>query len=150
MKKNSHSIIKVVIVGLVLTLFSCKEKNHLLYGNWSWISENNKYFEVLIDSSKIIGYRHSFLYPREYKIVKDSIYLDKINNKDYALRYRIERLKDGGVLLKGRDGGNVYLYEIKDVIFTIDSIDNDDDLDRYELEYTTRKEKWEKENKQNN
>ena len=142
MKINSHNFIKVIIISYLFNMFSCKENKNILYGNWSWVSENNKYYEVLIDSTEIIGYRHAFLYPREYKIVKDSLFMDKINFKKYALTFKIKFLKDGNILLKSTEGGNITLYKIKDNSFTIDSIKNDDDIDRYELEYTTRKEKW--------
>jgi len=149
-EKTSRNFIKIFIISLLFNISSCKESKYSLYGNWSWISENNKYYEVLIDSSEIIGYRHAFLYPREYKIIGDSIYLDKLNTKNYGLSYKIEILKGGNILLKSRDSGNVILYKMKNHAFTIDSINRDDDIDRYELEYTTRKEKWLKENKQNN
>lgn len=137
---------KIITVQLLILLsFSCKNPPiDDIKGNWSWswVSDESKYCEALIDSSSILIYRHGFLHPREYKIENDSFYLDKIEN-GYDLKFKIELVNKDEILLTNKGYPfKVEMIKLSKNNFVIDSIKNDIDKERYELEYTTRKEKW--------
>lgn len=138
---------KIYLMSFFIFIFSCKSPTNDLYGNWSWTTINNEYYEVLIDSNIIIGYRHSFLYPREYKIIKDSIYIDKINNTDiFDLSYKIKYINNDRVLLISKRSPLIELNRVKENGFTIDSIKNQNDENEFELHFSTREEIWKNKN----
>lgn len=136
-----------LIIGLIFFYASCKSPNIELYGNWSWISNDKKYYEVLIDSNNIMGYKHSFLYPREFKVIKDSIYIDKIDNRNnYDLSYKIKLINTNQILLIGKEKNRIQLNRIEGNSFTIDNIKNENDKNLFELHFSTREEAWKSKN----
>ncbi len=139
---------KIFLVILITLCYSCKRKipKDYFHGNWNWTSSDNKYYEVLIDNNELIGYRHSFLYSRQFKIVKDSIYIDKINNNDYDFKYKIKIINENKILLLGEQTSSIEMNKIESESFTIDNIETEADKNRFELEFTTREEAWSKKN----
>lgn len=122
--------------------FSCDTPSKIFYGNWSWTSIDEKYYEVLIDSNRLIGYRHSFLYPREFKILNDSLFVDKINDHEFDLSYKIKVINKNKILLISDKVHNIELNRIKPNNFTIDSIKSKKDEYKFELEFGAREETW--------
>lgn len=136
---------KRIIYILLAFCFACEESNKNFYGNWSWVSTNdNKYYEVLIDSNRLIGYRHSSIAPREFKLLNDSLYIDKVNDYEFDLNYQIQVINNNKILLINDEKHTIELNRIKPNSFTIDSIKNKNDEHKFELEFGAREEVWNK------
>lgn len=138
----NKNIKTVVLLIFMMFQISCKKNPVNMRGNWAWISTENKYFEVLIDSTDILGYRSGFWPLRKYKTINDSLYLDK-TEKGYALDYKIEIIDKNRILLTNHNYSiKVEMIKLNNNDFTIDSIQNDKDKKRFELEFNTREEIW--------
>jgi hypothetical protein len=140
----------IIYIIAILFIISCRKKartenngyNFNLKGNWSLITNDSIYYEILIDNDSILmyNYDYSFLPSRDYKIRKDSLVFGFPNTK--AKHYLINKIDSNEIHLTSELLNRpLELHKMDTLNFTFDKISSDEDLLKYEINYLNRKNK---------
>ncbi|MGD9992548.1 MAG: hypothetical protein AB7S69_04545 [Salinivirgaceae bacterium] len=143
---------KIIIISLIcLILVSCfnQEEGKNITGNWYFIDYDNEdtiYNEVYIDSEYFIYYldMQGFMSKQIYEISNDSIsfyFRTKTENIKTNYKPKLQIINEEKFLLEDKEQ-TIEFKRLKNMVFSMDSIKNEEDNYLFEYHFYKRRNKY--------
>lgn len=136
---------KIIIIVFLVIFFNCEEdtKQYDLKGNWSVVTIDSLYYEIEVESDKMLFYNYDtgFLPYKPYEKSKDSLFIYESENKIESVGYLLELINDDRFNLRN-NGLRMSFFRIDSLEFTFDKTQslNNDKL-KFEVSFLNRKNK---------